>query len=56
MPVDNIKHAVVLEHFLYYVMLQYIIRAPKDGRIKHVPHQVGETVQKGTPLILLEDE
>lgn len=36
--------------------MEYVIRAPKDGRIKHVPHQVGETVRKGTPLILLEDE
>jgi len=38
------------------MVLQYVIRAPKAGLIKHVPHQVGETVQKGTPLILLEDE
>jgi len=41
---------------LFAFWLQYVIRAPKDGRIKHVPHQVGETVRKGTPLILLEDE
>jgi len=37
-------------------LLQYVIRAPRDGCIKHVPHQVGQTVQKGMPLILLEDE
>jgi len=37
-------------------MSQYVIRTPKDGRIKQVLHQVGETVQKGTPLVQLDEE
>jgi biotin carboxyl carrier protein len=44
--VDETRHRLVL---------QYVIRAPKDGVIKHAPHQAGETVKKGTPLVIFED-
>ena len=49
---------LLVAEYLFDVLflLQYVIRAPKDGQIKQVTHQVGETVQKGTALILLEDE
>ena len=35
--------------------MEYVIKAPKDGKVKKVPHRVGDFVTKGTSLIEFEE-
>lgn len=36
--------------------MEYVIKAPKDGKVNKVPHKVGDFVTKGTPLVEFEEE
>ena len=36
--------------------MEYVIKAPSDGRVAGVPHGVGDFVQKGTQLVNFEEE
>ena len=31
--------------------MEYVIKAPKSGKVAKVPHKVGDFVTKGTPLV-----
>ena len=36
--------------------MEYVIKAPSDGKVAGVPHGVGDFVQKGTQLVNFEEE
>jgi 3-methylcrotonyl-CoA carboxylase alpha subunit len=38
------------------VLFQYVIRAPKDGVVKQVLFNAGDTASKGAPLVQFEAE
>ena len=35
--------------------MEYVIKAPSDGKVVGVPHNVGDFVQKGTQLVNFEE-
>lgn len=35
--------------------MEYVIKSPKDGVIKKISHNAGETVSKGTVLVSFEE-
>jgi len=37
-------------------LLQYVIRAPKAGVVEAVFYKAGDTVQKGSPLVHLQED
>ena len=54
-PGDEVKAG----HFLVVMIamkMEYVIKAPSDGKVAGVPHGVGDFVQKGTQLVNFEEE
>ena len=54
-PGDQVKAGDPLV-VMIAMKMEYVIKAPKDGKVAKVPHAVGDFVAKGTLLVNFEEE
>ena len=54
-PGDEVKAGDPLV-VMIAMKMEYVIKAPSDGKVAGVPHGVGDFVQKGTQLVNFEEE
>ena len=53
-PGDEVKAGDPLV-VMIAMKMEYVIKAPSDGKVASVPHNVGDFVQKGTQLVNFEE-